>query len=166
MVFPFRVRSAQAQAKSAQAFCPRCGSPIYAARFGDAPKVYNIRLGTVRQRDQFVQSSSFGHARSCTGCLASPQFVRSRNRSGQPRHDHPHELHHVSKDAAWRLYQARVREQCQSPAVQMNASLFADAQGRLSHIATVRVPEVELTYPPSVARAPTLAAYEMIRHLP
>src|SRR5215467_5275886 len=38
------------------------------------------------------QSSSFGHAQSCTGCLASPQFVRSRNRSGKPRHDHPHEL--------------------------------------------------------------------------
>ena len=38
------------------------------------------------------QSSSFGHAQSCTGCLASPQFVRSRNRSGEPRHDHPHEL--------------------------------------------------------------------------
>lgn len=28
-----------------------------------------------------------------------------------------------------------------------------------------RLPEVELTHPPSVARAPTLAAYEMIRHL-
>jgi hypothetical protein len=38
------------------------------------------------------QSSSFGHAQSCTGCLASPKFVRSRNRSGEPRHDHPHEL--------------------------------------------------------------------------
>ena len=38
------------------------------------------------------QSSSFGHAQSCTGCLASPQFVRLRNRSGEPRHDHPHEL--------------------------------------------------------------------------
>jgi hypothetical protein len=38
------------------------------------------------------QSSSFGHAQSCTGCLASPQFARSRNKSGEPRHDHPHEL--------------------------------------------------------------------------
>src|SRR5215470_6918097 len=37
------------------------------------------------------QSSSFGHAQSCTGCLASPQFVRSRNRSGETRHDHPYE---------------------------------------------------------------------------
>jgi len=28
------------------------------------------------------QSSRVGHAQSCTGWLASPQFVRSRNRSG------------------------------------------------------------------------------------
>src|SRR5262245_42077923 len=47
------------------------------------------------------------HAQSCTGCLASPQFVRSRNRSGEPRHDHPHELASMPM---------RVREQCQSPA--------------------------------------------------
>ena len=56
------------------------------------------------------QSSSFGHAQSCTGCLASPQFVRSRNRSGEPRHDHPHEL------ASRIQMPTRVREQCQSPA--------------------------------------------------
>lgn len=33
-----------------QAFCPECGSPIYACAVGDAPDVYNIRLGTVRHR--------------------------------------------------------------------------------------------------------------------
>ena len=63
------------------------------------------------------QSSSFGHAQSCTGCLASPQFVRSRNRSGEPRHDHPHEL--ASRIQRRRLASSvptRVREQCQSPA--------------------------------------------------
>ena len=52
-------KTAESGAKSAQAFCPRCGSPIYAARFGDAPKFYNIRLGTVRQRDQFVPKLQF-----------------------------------------------------------------------------------------------------------
>ena len=63
------------------------------------------------------QSSSFGHAQSCTGCLASPQFVRSRNRSGEPRHDHPHEL--ASRIQRRRLASSmptRVREQSQSPA--------------------------------------------------
>ena len=53
------VKTAESGAKSAQAFCPRCGSPIYATRFGDAPKFYNIRLGTVRQRDQFVPKLQF-----------------------------------------------------------------------------------------------------------
>jgi hypothetical protein len=37
-----------------QAFCPRCGSPIFSAPPGDGPKMYFIRLGTVRQRDQIV----------------------------------------------------------------------------------------------------------------
>jgi hypothetical protein len=50
------VKTAESGAKRAQAFCPRCGSPIYATAagataVGDGPKVYNIRVGTVRQRD-------------------------------------------------------------------------------------------------------------------
>jgi hypothetical protein len=46
--------TADSGAKRAQAFCPRCGSPIYATSVDDGPKVYGIRLGTVRQRDQLV----------------------------------------------------------------------------------------------------------------
>jgi len=37
-----------------QAFCGNCGSAIYATSVGDGPKVYNIRLGTARQRDRLV----------------------------------------------------------------------------------------------------------------
>ena len=36
----------------AQAFCPECGSPIYASSVGESPDLYNIRLGTVRQRSE------------------------------------------------------------------------------------------------------------------
>src|SRR5215468_11079544 len=39
------VKTAESGAKLAQAFCPRCGSPIYASRLGDARKFYNVRLG-------------------------------------------------------------------------------------------------------------------------
>src|SRR5262245_4421896 len=53
------VKTAESGRKSAQAFCPRCGSPIFASRAEKAPKVYNIRLGTVRQRDQFVPKAQF-----------------------------------------------------------------------------------------------------------
>jgi len=48
------VKTAESGAERAQAFCPRCGSPIYATAVGDAPKTYSVRLGTIRQRDQFV----------------------------------------------------------------------------------------------------------------
>jgi hypothetical protein len=37
-----------------QAFCPKCGSPIFSASPEPGPKVYMIRAGTIRQRDQFV----------------------------------------------------------------------------------------------------------------
>jgi len=48
------VKTAESGNKRVQSFCPRCGSPIYATSPGDGPKVYNIRVGTVRQRDQLV----------------------------------------------------------------------------------------------------------------
>jgi hypothetical protein len=35
-----------------QAFCDNCGSGIYSTSPGDDPKAYNIRMGTVSQRDQ------------------------------------------------------------------------------------------------------------------
>lgn len=39
-------------AKRIQSFCAECGSPFYSTSVGDGPKIYNIRLGTVRQRDE------------------------------------------------------------------------------------------------------------------
>jgi hypothetical protein len=49
------VKIGDSGAKRAQAFCERCGSPIYAtAAEGPEPKMYNIRVGTVHQRDQLV----------------------------------------------------------------------------------------------------------------
>ena len=39
----------------AQAFCPKCGSPIYSTTPGDGPKQsYMVRVGVLRQRDQLV----------------------------------------------------------------------------------------------------------------
>ena len=38
-----------------QAFCPRCGSPIYSTSPGDAPRPsYMVRVGILRQRDQLA----------------------------------------------------------------------------------------------------------------
>ena len=35
-----------------QAFCAECGSGLYASDDSEAPKVFNLRVGTVRQRAQ------------------------------------------------------------------------------------------------------------------
>lgn len=47
------VKVAESGNKRAQAFCPRCGSPIYATAFGDPTAILNIRVGTIRQREEF-----------------------------------------------------------------------------------------------------------------
>ena len=39
----------------AQAFCPKCGSPIYSTTPGDGPQAsYMVRVGILRQRDQLT----------------------------------------------------------------------------------------------------------------
>jgi len=43
------VKTADSGTKRAQAFCPECGTRIYAAAVSD-PQTFNIRLGTIRQR--------------------------------------------------------------------------------------------------------------------
>jgi hypothetical protein len=48
------VKTAESGSKRAQGFCPRCGTSIYATSVGDGPKTYNVRVGSVRQRDQLV----------------------------------------------------------------------------------------------------------------
>jgi len=42
------IRLRRGGAKRAQAFCPRCGSSIYATSVGDGPKVYNPACGQDR----------------------------------------------------------------------------------------------------------------------
>jgi hypothetical protein len=39
----------------AQAFCPRCGTPVYSTTPGDGPKAaYMVRIGILRERDQLA----------------------------------------------------------------------------------------------------------------
>lgn len=45
------VKTAESGARRAQAFCPVCGTRIYAAAEID-PQAFNIRVGTLRQRAQ------------------------------------------------------------------------------------------------------------------
>ncbi|RUT84939.1 MULTISPECIES: GFA family protein [unclassified Mesorhizobium] len=47
--------------KRAQGFCGECGSHLYATSVGDGPKVYGIRVGTARQREQLVPRRQSWH---------------------------------------------------------------------------------------------------------
>jgi hypothetical protein len=46
------VKTAESGRRRAQAFCGDCGTPIYAANDEAEPKVFNLRLGSIVQRDQ------------------------------------------------------------------------------------------------------------------
>jgi hypothetical protein len=48
------VKTAESGNKRPQSFCPECGTPIHATAAGAGPKVYSIRVGSIRQRDQLV----------------------------------------------------------------------------------------------------------------
>jgi len=37
-----------------QGFCPQCGTALYATSIDDDPKAYNVRLGSVRQRNELA----------------------------------------------------------------------------------------------------------------
>ena len=63
-----------------QAFCPHCGTPIYATSTGDEPKAYNVRLGSLRQRNELVPRRQILFARSRHGSTTS---TRSRNSTGR-----------------------------------------------------------------------------------
>jgi hypothetical protein len=46
------VKTAESGARRVQAFCPKCGSPIYSAPADVTPASYFIRVGTIRQRNE------------------------------------------------------------------------------------------------------------------
>jgi hypothetical protein len=48
------VKIAESGAKRRQAFCGKCGSPIYATAHDDPNAPLGIRTGTVRQRDSLI----------------------------------------------------------------------------------------------------------------
>ena len=53
------VKTGDSGAQRPQAFCPNCGSPIYATSVGEGPKIFGIRVGTVRQRDQLRPKAQY-----------------------------------------------------------------------------------------------------------
>ena len=50
------VKTAESGNKRTQAFCPECGTSIYAAAVGDDPAMIGVRVGNLRQRAQLKPS--------------------------------------------------------------------------------------------------------------
>jgi hypothetical protein len=50
------VKTAESGSRRAQAFCPDCGTRLYASAEKD-PQVFNLRIGTVRQRAALAPKS-------------------------------------------------------------------------------------------------------------
>jgi hypothetical protein len=65
-----------------QAFCPKCGSPLYSTSPGDNPDSYMLRVGTLRQRNELMpkQQNWFRSALPWVTELASIP----RNATGRP----------------------------------------------------------------------------------
>jgi hypothetical protein len=67
----------------AQAFCPKCGSPIYSTTPGDGPKQsYMVRVGVLREREQLVPKVQ-NWFRSARPWLPQLPSIR-RNEKGAP----------------------------------------------------------------------------------
>jgi hypothetical protein len=54
------IKTADNGNKRAQAFCPECGTPLYATD-ADEPKAYGIRVGTLKQRAELRPMSQIWH---------------------------------------------------------------------------------------------------------
>ena len=53
------VKTADSGAKREQAFCPECGSPIYATSVGEGPRTLGIRVGSIKQRGKLAPRKQF-----------------------------------------------------------------------------------------------------------
>ena len=75
------VKTAESGAKRAQGFCSECGTPIYATAATD-PQVFNIRVGTARQRGE-LRPKSQGWCRSARDWVndlsSMKQYAKQRN---------------------------------------------------------------------------------------
>ncbi len=68
------VKTAASGRRREQAFCGTCGAPIYATPAGAGPKIYGLRTGTARQRDQLVPRRQIWHG-SALAWVETPACV-------------------------------------------------------------------------------------------
>jgi hypothetical protein len=74
------VKTGESGNRREQTFCPDCGTPIYSGPEGGG-KVVGLRVGTIRQRNQFVPGDQYW-CRSSQSWL--PQLPTIKRREKQP----------------------------------------------------------------------------------
>jgi hypothetical protein len=83
------VKTSESGNKRPQSFCPECGTPIYATAVGEGSKVYAIRVGSIRQRDQIAPSVQYGLARRSHGPRTSGRCESSKSNRFAERRQAP-----------------------------------------------------------------------------
>lgn len=69
------VKTAESGRQRAQAFCPECGTPIFATSVTD-PQLYSLRLGTSHQRAELAPKSQQWARSSCSWLGDIPAIAR------------------------------------------------------------------------------------------
>ena len=73
--------SAESGTHREHAFCPRCGTSIYATSIGLEPRAHSLRFGTLKQRDAIAPKRQIwtrSHAAWLDGLGAVPAIERQR----------------------------------------------------------------------------------------
>jgi hypothetical protein len=69
-------KTAESGTHREHAFCPKCGTSIYATTMGPDPKAYSLRIGTLHPREQLVPKQQIW-TRSRVPWLGELERVRS-----------------------------------------------------------------------------------------
>ena len=69
------IKTADSGRTSHQLFCPRCASPLYSISTRAGPRVFNLRLGTARQRAELPPRVQYW-CRSAQDWVAVPEASR------------------------------------------------------------------------------------------
>jgi hypothetical protein len=78
------VKTGESGNKREQTFCSDCGTPIYSATIGAGPRVFGLRVGTLRQRHQLIPSDQFWFRSSQAWLQSLPTMAK---RQTQPVFD-------------------------------------------------------------------------------
>ena len=83
------IKTADSGSRRVQTFCGTCGSPIYATSEEGDNRSFGIRLGTVRQRDDFVPRRQYW-ARSSLRWLGQLNDMERVEGNNRPRAENRH----------------------------------------------------------------------------